>query len=279
MTDAAQLFNASSSIVGYSAGHWSSASENTFETKDLNATATFTFTGTSITVFGTLRFAQNISRPLTYVLDDQSDDTFVYNASSAAIYASPSLSDGAHSLSIRLASPNTTFSISGGDIGELNAAEGHQRMIAIVAGVLGGAVLLVVICAALLLWYRRRQRNSTPYALGPLQANLPLSKEAFTSPKYSNYGLSFSQSTDSLNVLPVMPRVSVRVPSSESLSLNDRDAYTSPPRRKLPGERDRSRLGREVAESTRPGHGPTAKEAGSEKGSKQKSSNERKDDG
>ncbi|KAF7310025.1 hypothetical protein MIND_00375400 [Mycena indigotica] len=79
------------------------------------------------------------------------------------------------------------------------------------ASVGGGVVFLLLLTFATFLFLRRRRRQRTLYPLGPLQAALPLSKEAFTSPKYSNHGLSFSQSSDSVDALPATPRVSVRL--------------------------------------------------------------------
>ncbi|KAJ7066241.1 hypothetical protein C8F01DRAFT_697011 [Mycena amicta] len=220
-TDRSLPFNASSSIVSYSSGDWfpiDSDSGGAYETEDVNATATFTFDGTFISVLGTIHSSSSSASalPLTYVLDGEDDHTFLYNASSPSIYASPTrLSSGSHTLAIRLASPNATLSILGGSTTSVDVGSQQHRTIAIIAiaASLGGVILLTVICVGLFVWYRyRRQRHSpTLYALGPLQANLPLSKEAFTSPKYSNYGISFSQSTDEVNVLPAVPHVSVRV--------------------------------------------------------------------
>ncbi|KAJ7902528.1 hypothetical protein B0H14DRAFT_2666517 [Mycena olivaceomarginata] len=213
MTDLLSLsFSADSSLIQYSNANWTQIdSGSTYLTGDANASATFNFNGTLIAVLGTVQFDQPVRNftdsPLSYVLDGNDDLTFLFNASSPTVYASRELSGGPHTLSIRLISENTTLSISGGNITTSLPDEppngSHHRTIAIVAGTLGACIVLAVICLALFLFNRRqRQYPSTPYALGPLQANLPSTKEAFTSPKYSNHGIVFTQSTDSVNILP-----------------------------------------------------------------------------
>jgi len=205
-------FGADNSAVQYTSGHWSQIDAGaSYLTRDPNATVTFTFDGTLITVAGTIQFqqpSQSPYPPLSYSLDGEEDQSFPFNVSSQTLYSSPELSQGPHTLAIRLlTNDNTTLSVSGGNITTPPpepAAPTHHRTIVIVAGTLGGFVVLVVIFLALYL-FNRRQRHyhaSAPYALGPLQATLPSTKEAFTSSKYSNHGLSFSQSTDSVNVLP-----------------------------------------------------------------------------
>ncbi|KAJ7509669.1 hypothetical protein B0H11DRAFT_1254969 [Mycena galericulata] len=207
MTDRLSSFGADSSVIQYTGGNWTQIDSGAYLTRDPNATVTFNFNGTLIVVVGTVQLqqpAQNSLLPLSYVLDGEDDQSFLFNASSPTIYSSPELLQGPHTLAIRLLNDNTTLSISGGSIAtSLPESGSHYRIIAIVAGTLGGFVVLVVILLALFLFRRRgRHYPAAPYALGPLQANLPSSKEAFTSPKYSNHGLSFTQSTDSVNVLP-----------------------------------------------------------------------------
>ncbi|KAJ6480926.1 hypothetical protein C8R45DRAFT_318174 [Mycena sanguinolenta] len=213
MTDLPSIsFDADSTgVVQYSNATWTQIGSG-YLTHDPNATVTFSFTGTMLAVAGTVQSnlpAQNFTRsPLSYVLDGTDDLTFLFNASSPVIYSSPEMSQGPHTLSIRLLSENTTFTVSGGNITTSQPFEAngtHHRTIAIVAGTLGGCILLAVIILGLFL-YRRRQRQypSMPYALGPLQVTMPSTKEAFTSPKYSNHGIVFTQSTDSVNVLPRM---------------------------------------------------------------------------
>ncbi|GLB41859.1 hypothetical protein LshimejAT787_1004590 [Lyophyllum shimeji] len=76
----------------------------------------------------------------------------------------------------------------------------------IVGGTLGGVVLVALSLVLLFLYQRRRGRKTVPYATGPLQVSLPMSKEALTSKRHSLYGLSFSTSappsTDLLIPLP-----------------------------------------------------------------------------
>ncbi|KAJ7717102.1 hypothetical protein DFH07DRAFT_1068251 [Mycena maculata] len=209
MSDRLSSFGADSSEIQYTDGNWTRIDSGTYLSRDLNATVTFDFNGTLIAVAGTIQSqlpVQDSHSPLSYVLDGEDDLSFLFNASLPNIYASPELLQGPHTLAIRLLTANTTLSVSGGNITTWqpeSASPNHHRTIAIIAGTVGGLVVLVVMLLALLL-FRRRQRHypSTPYALGPLQANLPSTKEAFTSPKYSNHGLSFTQSTDSVNVLP-----------------------------------------------------------------------------
>ncbi|KAJ7923536.1 hypothetical protein B0H13DRAFT_62652 [Mycena leptocephala] len=206
MTDLSSFGADSSSIVQYPNGNWTQIdSGGTYQTHDSNATVTFNFNGTLITVVGTVQSDQDFENsPLSYVLDGEDDLMFLFNASSPTIYSSPELLLGSHTLAIRLLNENTTLSVSGGSITTSQpTSANHHRTIAIIAGTLGGFVVLVVIILALFLFNRRhRQYSNTVYALGPLQANLPSTKEAFTSPKYSNHGISFTQSTDSVNVLP-----------------------------------------------------------------------------
>ncbi|KAJ7227818.1 hypothetical protein B0H12DRAFT_236186 [Mycena haematopus] len=212
MTDLlSNSFDADSSVIQYSnATRNQSEFGITYLIRDPNATATFSFNGTMLAVAGTVQSddpVQNFTdSPLAYVLDGKDDFTFLFNASSPVIYSSPEMPQGSHTLSIRLLTENTTLSVSGGNITTSQPVEAngsHHRTIAIVAGTLGGCIVLaVVILGLFLLNRRRRQYPSTPYALGPLQANMPSTKEAFTSPKYSNHGIVFTQSTDSVNVLP-----------------------------------------------------------------------------
>ncbi|KAJ6582086.1 hypothetical protein B0H19DRAFT_1252225 [Mycena capillaripes] len=205
MTSSSSFGAGNSNVVRYSSGDWTQIdSGSTYQTRDPKATATFDFNGTLITVVGTVQSENIKNSPLSYILDGEDDLTFVFNASSPTIYSSPELLQGSHTLAIRLLNENTTLSVSGGSIASSQpASANHHRTIAIAVGTLGGFVVLAVIILALFLFNRRQRRYpSTPYALGPLQANLPSSKEAFTSPKYSNHGLSFTQSTESVNVLP-----------------------------------------------------------------------------
>lgn len=82
----------------------------------------------------------------------------------------------------------------------------------IVEGTIGGVALIALSIVLFFLYRRRRERKAAPYAMGPLQVCLPMSKEAFTSPRYSHYGLSFSasapSSTDSLTPVPRKSRKS-----------------------------------------------------------------------
>ncbi|KAK7024895.1 hypothetical protein R3P38DRAFT_3193814 [Favolaschia claudopus] len=208
-----------SSVIEYSTAaatwtHTQTASGSLYQTRDINATATFHFQGTSIAVNGTVLFDSPVPpldfSPLSYDLDGAVDLTFSFNASSPVIYSSPELSLGIHTLSIRLVSNNTTLAVSGGVIiatpraVELTSASGtHHRTIAIVAGSLGGFIVLAVLLIGFIILHRRRREDpSAIYALGPLQPNLPSTKEAFTSPKYSNHGIVFTQSNESVDVLP-----------------------------------------------------------------------------
>ncbi|KAF8217079.1 hypothetical protein K438DRAFT_1925996 [Mycena galopus ATCC 62051] len=211
MTDLiSSSFGANSSVIQYNPTWTQIESGSTYLTRDQNATATFSFNGTLITVAGTVQYDQTgqnfTNSPLSYVLDGEDDLMFLFNASSPVIYSSPELLLGLHVLSIRLMSENTTLSVSGGNITTSQPAGANgdrHRTIAIIAGTLCGCIFLAVIILALFLLNRRRRHYpSTPYALGPLQANMPSTKEAFTSPKYSNHGIVFTQSTDSVNVLP-----------------------------------------------------------------------------
>ncbi|KAJ7289251.1 hypothetical protein C8J57DRAFT_428431 [Mycena rebaudengoi] len=202
--------SANSSGIQYSSGNWTQidAGSIAYFTRDANATVTFNFNGTLITVVGAVDFAQraqNSTFPLAYVLDGKDAPTFLLaNTSASAIYSSPPLLPGAHTLSITLTSDDATLSVSGAEIANPpTESPDHHRTIAIVAGSIGGFILFVVVVLALFLFNRRQRRYPSPqYALGPLQVSLPATKEAFTSPKYHNHGLSFTQSTESVNVLP-----------------------------------------------------------------------------
>lgn len=118
--------------------------------------------GTLITVVGTIKSdspVQESNPPLTYVLDGEDDHSFVYNDSSPAIYYSPQLLQGAHTLAIRLVDNDTTLSVSGGSTTTSQPeSASHHRTIAIVAGTLGGFIVLTVILLALFL-FRRRHRH------------------------------------------------------------------------------------------------------------------------
>ncbi|KAF7370193.1 hypothetical protein MSAN_00650000 [Mycena sanguinolenta] len=226
-------FHADSSVIQYSNATWARIGSG-YLTRDPNATAIFSFTGTMLAVAGTVQSDQNFNNsPLSYVLDGEDDLTFLFNASSPVIYSSPEMSQGHHTLSIRLLSENTSFTVSGGNITTsqpIEADGSHHRTIAIVAGTLGGCIVLAVLILGLFI-YRRRQRQypSMPYALGPLQVTMPSTKEAFTSPKYSNHGIIFTQSTDSVNVLP---RTKTPTPIPDAY-----ESPTKPPRPKPAAQR------------------------------------------
>ncbi|KAJ7148413.1 hypothetical protein C8R43DRAFT_1236850 [Mycena crocata] len=219
MTDRLSSFGPDSSRIHYTSGNWTQIDTGgTYLTRDQNATAVFDFNGTLISITGTVQSNQLAVSPLSYVLDGKDDFTFLFNISSSTIYSSSELLQGPHTLAIRLMNDNTTLSVSGGSVTASQPQPStHRRTIAIIAGSIGGFVVLAVILFALFLLYRRqRQFPATPYALGPLQANLPSTKEAFTSPKYSNHGISFTQSTDSVNILPRVKAPPPPVPDPET---------------------------------------------------------------
>ncbi|KAJ7097258.1 hypothetical protein B0H15DRAFT_35176 [Mycena belliarum] len=209
-------FGSGDILIQYASGNWSQIdSGGAYRTRDANATVIFNFNGTLINVLGAIQSDDpaQLSASLLYILDGEDDHSFLPNISSesSTIYSSPDLAQGPHTLTIRLLNDHTTLSVSGGSITTAQPdpdpdldpdPSPHRRTIAIVAGTIGGSVVLTVLVVALYLFRRRQRHLSPPYALGPLQANLPSSKEAFTSPKYSNHGLSFTHSTESVNVLP-----------------------------------------------------------------------------
>ncbi|KAG6812723.1 hypothetical protein H0H92_000940 [Tricholoma furcatifolium] len=97
----------------------------------------------------------------------------------------------------------------------------NYRIYQIVGGILG-VVVFLSICGFGLYFYRRhrRKQEAETHATGPLQVSFPTSKEAFTSPKYSHYGLSFSvvssPSTDALSYMP--PKLHKPLHHVESIS-------------------------------------------------------------
>jgi hypothetical protein len=137
------------------------------------------------------------------------------------------LTPGNHSLALTLMSNTTAIFLDGMSIVSKSPAETKGKLDhtpEIVGGTIGG-VVSVLLLLVLFLLYRRKRRNTgqshvllrftlvsflfkvkDPYALGPLQASLPTSKEAFTSPKYSHYGISFTHSvTSSAETLTPLP--------------------------------------------------------------------------
>ncbi|KAG5716893.1 hypothetical protein E4T56_gene8496 [Termitomyces sp. T112] len=79
----------------------------------------------------------------------------------------------------------------------------------IVGGTIGGVIFLVICILCVFLFLRsRRRKEGAPETnvISPLRVSFPTSKEAFTSPKYSHYGLTFSAtpspSKDSFTPLP-----------------------------------------------------------------------------
>ncbi|KAF8074923.1 hypothetical protein FPV67DRAFT_1665685 [Lyophyllum atratum] len=105
-------------------------------------------------------------------------------------------------------SPSINLLIASADEPLHDMAKNKYRVEEIVGGTIDGVVFIVLSIVLFFLYQRRRARarNPSPYVMGPLQASLPMSKEAFTSPRYSHYGLSFSASappsTDSLTPVP-----------------------------------------------------------------------------
>ncbi|KAJ7625685.1 hypothetical protein FB45DRAFT_922041 [Roridomyces roridus] len=252
-------FRADSSVVQFTSGTWTQVDAGaSYLSSDSNATVSFSFDGTLIIVSGIVVPSSQQDQAhahLSYTLDGTEDSTFFFNASSppgTPLYSSPALSQGLHTLTLRLVATNATLSVSGGNISstaildsisplttvlpspELASPIRHRTALIVISSAIGGLVVLAVAFLGLYLLLRRcirgrYDRASAPYALGPLQVTLPSTKEAFTSPKYSNHGLSFSQSTDSVHTigLGLPPRPSAPIPP---------ECYSPCPRKKSKGK-------------------------------------------
>ncbi|THU86246.1 hypothetical protein K435DRAFT_842965 [Dendrothele bispora CBS 962.96] len=198
-----------------SGGNWTTNGTGTswLSTEDENASVTFTFDGSFISVSGSLTSSssQKTSKVL-YFLNGKPDSSFVYQ-SGGTLYTSPSLTQGFHNLTMALASNSSHLSIQNvtltvPDVQEPEARSSSKHKTQMIVGIVIGILVIMSLIAGSYLFLRRRRSRLVPgpTSQGPLQANLPTSKKAFTSKHYSLHGITFSHSptlsVDSLASLP-----------------------------------------------------------------------------
>ncbi|PFH51870.1 hypothetical protein AMATHDRAFT_2766 [Amanita thiersii Skay4041] len=206
------------SSVVYS-GHWIELPDSeSHSTSEQYATATFSFYGSAISITGSLVKAQvDVPRSLKYILDSKEDHTFSFNASNTTVlYSSSTLLRGHHTLSISLLT-DATLSINGmtiyshGDgVGTPAMRVDNKQPMPIIWGIIGSIVLVVILFGSYILYVWRRKRCRGAFTthqipsfgnrryfvpvsntMGPLRVIMPTTKEAFTSPNSSTYGLMF----------------------------------------------------------------------------------------
>lgn len=173
-------------------------------------------------MFGTLNETV-LDQSLQYVLDGKPTSFNGTGTPSRILYTSPLLPEGDHTLTLALMTNTSVLVVDGMNVTRRSLADDHSSNSAaqknhiseIVGGTIGGLLLIILLSVMFFLHRRRRHRTagqcicfttkndpliyvchliSGPYAMGPMQACLPTSKEAFTSRNYSNYGLSFRPS-------------------------------------------------------------------------------------
>ncbi|KAF8637575.1 hypothetical protein AX17_002644 [Amanita inopinata Kibby_2008] len=197
-------------------------------TTEQNATATFHLgrqpEGSAlVSVTGTIAMVDALdpsSRLLRYTLDGQEDRSFnpFDTETTHILYSSPALPQGQHTLSLTLLTNASILSVEGMFITyTASAGEALPRMllnkqqtVAIVGAAVAVVMLLAILWLALFISNRRRENTVLLNSMGPLRVALPTTKEAFTSPNSSTYGLSFHpyipEPRDNLTPLP--PRIS-----------------------------------------------------------------------
>lgn len=163
-----------------------------------------------------------MSSSLLYTLDGFQDTVFILNSTARALrilYSSPSLPSGPHTLVMTLTAANTSLSVQGMSIivdSDAAAttvahriAEAQRWKIATIVGGTIGGLFMIIFLVCTITYHRRRERTraAARLALGPMTVSLPMSKEAFTTRNYSNYGLSFSSAPPSTDSLPLPPKV------------------------------------------------------------------------
>lgn len=183
-----------------------------------------------------------MSSSLLYTLDGFQDTVFILNSTARALrilYSSPSLPSGPHTLVMTLTAANTSLSVQGMSIivdSDAAAttvahriAEAQRWKIATIVGGTIGGLFMIIFLVCTITYHRRRERTRAAgklnvyllqasdrknsscqlarLALGPMTVSLPMSKEAFTTRNYSNYGLSFSSAPPSTDSLPLPPKV------------------------------------------------------------------------
>jgi len=194
--------DAADSRIRYLSGTWTGTDSQS--TAD-QATVSFDFEGTFIAVLGSVAFPDAVTNgsSLIYTLDGAPQAS---TAVAGTVYSSQLLPSRQHTLQISSTTNGTKLTING-----MIFTTGDSRIptAGIVIAVVGPIVLVLVILLGLLLYKRTRSRQMS-FSDGPLHVSLPLSKEAFTSRNYSNYGISFysTPSTDNLTRPP--PRAKTR---------------------------------------------------------------------
>lgn len=182
--------------------------------------------GSAVSVLGSLETETNIVVPsLVYILDGQTHNNATA-LSNSTLYSSPSLTLGHHSLELILKQNGTSITVSGMNISS-DPPPPHRppasTLPVIIGCAVGGVFLMLVILGVVL--FRRQRRTvrckssfgdrldldltfAASFGTGELQPNMPMSKKAFTSRTYSNYGISFvysgsaPPSTDSFTASP-----------------------------------------------------------------------------
>jgi len=206
--------------IQYTKGNWSPVQANStpsFLAVD-QATVSFDFNGTFISVLGSLASAESKAIPsVTYFLDGNIVAVQTTNSSSDSnsIYSSPILPQGLHNLRMVSNNNETRLSIEGmifttESTSETVGPSETRKMptAAIIGGTVGAAVLLLAVGIFVFFIYRRRRQKqqTTAFASGPLRVSLPSSKKSFTSRNRGNYGISFysanEMSSDSLTPIP-----------------------------------------------------------------------------
>ncbi|KAF8623223.1 hypothetical protein AX15_006458 [Amanita polypyramis BW_CC] len=185
-------------------------------TTEQNATATFDFNGSLVSIAGTIGIV-NVDIPsLSCLLDGRDNCSYTFDSERThTLYSSAPLQEGHHTLSITLLTNASILSIEGILVGtnDINikpfshTSWTRHRIIEIVCGVLAGVLVVAILLSLLFIFIRRRRKQDIILnSMGPLRVALPTTKEAFTGRNCSTYGLSFSPhdpgSTDKFTQLP-----------------------------------------------------------------------------
>ncbi|KAF8889314.1 hypothetical protein BD779DRAFT_339228 [Infundibulicybe gibba] len=152
-----------------------------------------------LTTDGTVKSIVTGAKAPHYILNGQDDRSFIHLSTTLDEKSSSSPQPLSRPCTHTMAPMTTTTTLPvqspiliAETTNQNHAPREANKHIAIIVGSVVGSVITLGIILIVVFYYRRRKRVIGNYAMGPLQASLPVSKKAFTSPGYHNHGLSFS---------------------------------------------------------------------------------------
>lgn len=178
-------------------GHWT-VLPSAHSTIEQNATATFDFDGSALSIAGSAGMVNVATSPVSFMLDGQDNTSLAFNSERPHIlYSSPTLQQGKHTLFLTLLTNTSFLSIESVQITVADIGTKSEHIVWTkpnIAAIICGAVIafaIVTTLIALFIRHHLRKRPTILHSTGPLRVALPTTKEAFTSRNYSTYGLIF----------------------------------------------------------------------------------------